>query len=81
MIDVDNVSDLSYINKDKINDDTPCGCYHCLETFKGSKITQWYDMDQTAVCPKCGIDSIVPNITNKSDLEKLQRRWFYASNI
>ncbi|OOG92609.1 hypothetical protein BTH41_05112 [Bacillus mycoides] len=35
-----------------------CGCFYCLEIFIPSKINEWWD-DDTAVCPYCGIDSII----------------------
>jgi hypothetical protein len=40
------------------------GCFHCLETFPPLKIEEWVDEDeneigQTALCPYCGIDSVI----------------------
>lgn len=44
---------------------TICGCYYCLETFTSDKIVEWVDEDdsgegQTAICPICGIDAVLP---------------------
>ena len=42
-----------------------CGCFYCKEIFNSSEITEWLqddnpiDMYGTAVCPKCGIDSVI----------------------
>jgi hypothetical protein len=40
-----------------------CGCFHCCEVFGPSEITEWTDevndMGQTALCPRCGIDSVI----------------------
>ena len=37
-------------------------CYYCLEKYAPSAITEWCDGDnqnQTAICPRCGIDAVV----------------------
>lgn len=36
-----------------------CGCFYCLAIFPGVEITQWIDEGTTAICPKCGIDSVL----------------------
>jgi hypothetical protein len=41
-----------------------CRCFYCLASFKLSDIKDWVDADpqdrgQTALCPKCGIDSVI----------------------
>ena len=36
-----------------------CGCYFCFRIFKTATIKLWIDADQTALCPHCGIDSVV----------------------
>jgi hypothetical protein len=37
-----------------------CGCYYCLRTYSPKEIREWVDGQETALCPKCGIDSVVP---------------------
>ena len=37
------------------------GCFHCLASFAPSAITEWVDDDDTALCPHCGIDSVIPS--------------------
>lgn len=51
------------------------GCYSCLETFDPKEITGWTDKKETALCPKCGIDSVVPE-TDKVLLESGRNLWF-----
>lgn len=36
-----------------------CGCFYCLEVFPPTEIGSWWDDGQTAVCPRCGIDSVI----------------------
>ena len=36
-----------------------CACYYCQRTFLPSKIETWVDEENTALCPKCGIDAVI----------------------
>jgi hypothetical protein len=36
-----------------------CGCFYCLSTFSPSAISEWIDDGQTALCPKCPVDSVL----------------------
>jgi hypothetical protein len=41
-----------------------CRCFYCLASFKPADIQDWVDSEaqepgQTALCPKCGIDSVI----------------------
>ena len=40
-----------------------CGCFYCGATFPPTAITEWVDpwesTGQTALCPTCGIDSVI----------------------
>ncbi len=38
-----------------------CGCYYCLDTYSGIKVKEWVDKGCTALCPHCGIDSVLPS--------------------
>ena len=62
-----------------------CGCFHCCEIFSPSLIVEWVDEDdngvgQTAMCPKCGIDSVI-EVEASSDevrlfLKTMNQHWF-----
>ena len=62
-----------------------CGCFHCCKIYSPTTIDEWVDEDdqgqgQTAMCPKCGIDSVI-SVTGdtaevKAFLKKMQRHWF-----
>src|SRR5688572_5370679 len=48
----------------EILDSSVCGCFYCLATFPPVEIQDWVDEDsggqgQTALCPRCGIDSVI----------------------
>ena len=55
---------LSARNRDAVQGDRECGCFHCLRTFKASAVTDWAPESDggevTALCPFCGIDSVLP---------------------
>ncbi len=38
-----------------------CGCYQCGEIFKPSVLQpeDWTDGGETALCPHCGMDSVI----------------------
>lgn len=49
----------------QLRQDSVCGCFHCEKIFSPSQITKWILADNdcdargTAVCPYCGIDSVI----------------------
>lgn len=45
-----------------------CTCLYCGYTFNYTKINNWVkDQNElTAICPKCGIDSVVPTRVNNN---------------
>lgn len=51
-----------------------CGCFKCLEKFKPKLITEWAGEDKdTAVCPKCGAQSVVPSAAGTITVERLRK--------
>lgn len=62
--------------KDKI-----CGCFYCLRIFSPDEITEWVDdPGGTAICPYCGIDSIIGESSGYpitvEFLKKMKKYWF-----
>ncbi len=69
-----------------------CGCFYCLNIFKPSEICDWIkeksnneidieDVGETALCPKCGIDSVMGSksgfpINDKKFLKEMHKYWF-----
>ena len=49
----------TYINKNSIVNSDYCGCYHCTKSFIPNKIEEYVDNGQTAICPYCGMDSVI----------------------
>ena len=52
-------------HKPELEKDTICGCFYCEKIFSPAEITEWLiddnpcDKRGTAVCPHCGIDSVI----------------------
>ena len=44
-----------------------CGCFYCKSIYSASEVNEWCDNDgrgdKTALCPKCGIDSVLGDAT------------------
>lgn len=38
-----------------------CGCFYCLKIFAPAEILEWVDNESTALCPRCGVDSVIGN--------------------
>jgi NAD-dependent SIR2 family protein deacetylase len=67
-------------HRGELEESTLCGCFYCLAIFPPSDIDEWVDDGQTALCPKCGIDSIIGlasgyPITTEF-LQRMHDHWF-----
>jgi len=77
-------------HRDEILRSALCGCFYCLATFAPSEIKDWVTepptgegisaLGQTALCPYCGIDSVVGSgsgfpITPEL-LSRMKQHWF-----
>ena len=70
----------SSMHRDSLEKDYVCGCFFCIEIFNPKEITEWIDNGQTAMCPKCGIDSIIGESSGypikKEFLKEMNEYWF-----
>ena len=47
-------------HRNQLLNDKVCGCFYCLAIFNPIAITDWIeDEGGTAICPYCGIDSVI----------------------
>jgi len=67
-------------NKDQLEKSSRAGCYFCEMIFDPSEITEWVDDNDTALCPRCGIDSVLGSASgydlSLETLSNLHRYWF-----
>ena len=70
----------SFKNRNEIERSTLCGCFYCEKNFAPSEIVEWIDGNQTAMCPFCGIDSVLGNFSGfaltKEFLHSMNEHWF-----
>lgn len=45
-------------NRNAIQQSALCGCFYCCQTFAANEV-QEYTSPEDALCPKCGIDSVL----------------------
>ena len=62
-----------------------CGCFFCCTIFKPSEIKEWVDVNdegigQCAICPHCGIDSVIGSLSGfpikEEFLKEMNKYWF-----
>jgi hypothetical protein len=58
----DEAHKFSIRNRKHVEESEVCGCFYCLAIFAPAEIEDWTDEDDeqdTALCPRCGIDSVI----------------------
>ena len=76
---------FSSLHREDILKSSTCGCFYCTKQFNSKKIVDWVDEDknnigQTALCPFCGIDSVIGDKSIKITedlLLEMKKYWFY----
>ena len=67
-------------NREEIEESDLCGCFYCLSLFSPLEITEWIDEEDTAMCPSCGVDSVIGSKSGypmtAEFLKKMKDRWF-----
>ena len=73
---------ISYANKTRLSVPQKCGCFYCLRFFSSEDIVDWSvdKPDWTAICPYCGIDSVIGENDGypltEDFLEEMYEEWF-----
>ncbi len=70
-----------YSNEEDIKNSKKCGCFFCIRIFSSEEINEWIpdSHGRTALCPYCGIDSVLPDSRIKFDtdfLKGMYKLWF-----
>ena len=80
MFNIKDFLDISIRNKEAIQKtDSNCSCYSCLETFPKTMVTEYFienDCKETAICPHCFCDSVLPFEVPEGVLKEAQEYWF-----
>ncbi len=54
-----NAHSLCTRNREMLLNRDKCGCFYCLSIYDPAEIKDWTDDGKTALCPCCGIDSVI----------------------
>ena len=65
----------SFHNRAAIEAATECSCYFCCTVFRAADAVEFTD-DDTAICPRCGIDAVLPGRFEMEFLITASERWF-----
>lgn len=82
--DLDLIHDAAINNRHAVMASTRCGCFSCEAMFHGWEITDFTERDFSAVCPRCGIDSVLPEHLPNAQLSQAllrQMRERYFENV
>lgn len=70
---------------DEVCQSDTCGCFYCCRIFSPVEISEWVDdgdtdSAKTALCPYCGIDSVIGSAAgypiDASFLREMRKHWF-----
>lgn len=69
---------LSSGHRERILGSKLVGCFCCTDTYKPAEIREWIDEGLTALCPKCGIDAVLPESVGLTEelLREMSAYWF-----
>ena len=77
-MDIKEVYKLSSKHKHLLKDNI--SCFFCFRYSKVTDIDEWCDKGTTAICPFCGIDTILPEIIDQELLIKMHEYYFKVAN-
>ena len=68
-------------HRDELSNSRACGCFYCCTIFKATDIDDWCDDGKTAICPNCGIDSVIGDasgfpVASEDFLKLMAQYWF-----
>lgn len=68
------------MNKKALANSQVAGCFYCCKIFSPKLIKEWIDSGKTAICPLCGIDSVLPESNDYTIepefLKEMASEWF-----
>ena len=67
-------------HREEILANETCGCFYCFAIYPPSAVTEWIDEEQTALCPKCPVDSVIGSASGypitREFLQRMHDHWF-----
>lgn len=77
--------DHSAGNRAEVEASARCGCFYCYAVFAPADVVDWADTqdplpEQTAICPRCGVDSVIGDKSGypiaAEFLKAMHKAWF-----
>lgn len=80
ILKLEKIHDYSSKNKDLIEKSDKCYCFSCKKVMNSNEVTRYLAIENTALCPYCGIDAIIPDYIdeeiNNELIEHMNKYWF-----
>ncbi|RZJ42474.1 MAG: cytoplasmic protein [Brevundimonas sp.] len=69
------------MHRKQVEQSSLCGCFYCETNFEPARVEEWTDDDDTALCPNCGIDSVIGDasgvaVTDADFIRRMHNYWF-----
>lgn len=72
-------------NRTTLTSSYAVGCFYCIQIYSPRDIVEWIDKDQTALCPRCGIDAVLCSnglfMVDIPFLEQMNSYWFRTTKV
>lgn len=86
---LDNIIHWNKQHKDLLSISENAGCYYCCQIFPANTVKEWCKSaykkgekalahSDCAICPNCGIDSVLPDAKVNLSTDLLERLHIYA---
>ncbi len=77
IIELEELHRCCILHRERILKEETIGCFFCRNISDVSEIKEWVDRGSTALCPKCGVDAILPgSLCDESVLIQMDNYWF-----
>ena len=90
LADQESLHRLCTANRETLARASRAGCFYCCKIFAPSDVVDWVDGPQvetgslddgvTALCPHCGIDSVIPEVAGVAFstelMQEMRAHWF-----
>ncbi len=57
---IEDAPDRSIRNRSALAESESASCFFCVRTFPSAEVTSWTDQGETAICPNCHVDAVLP---------------------
>jgi hypothetical protein len=70
----------AFRNRKAIEESELVGCFSCCQIYPKTEILEWTDKKETAICPKCNVDTVIAQLAgiplDENTLKQLNSFWF-----